>query len=150
MPNVSTNPCYTPEWIYYHYARRKDYLQWCKKNHVDPCPHGGQGLTLRACGKLAGVSQVAIFNWLSVLKIRMRDKGEAQTGDYNHRRYMETTDKEKRQSRDKFFEQYRSGTINIVAGGRRFSNGVEVDRQETLNRRTRQKARKSQLDLKGL
>lgn len=71
------NQCGNEAWLYYHYAMRDEYREWCLANNIKPDPNGGQGLALVACAKLAKVVPYTIFNWLVRYKIRIRDFFEA-------------------------------------------------------------------------
>ena len=138
---ASKNPCCTEDWLYYHYARRDEYLKWCERQRIEPCPNGGQGLTLRACAKLADASRGTIQSWLALFKMKMRGLGESAIEEYNHMYNKSDTPAMRRRKRDKFFEGYRAGKINIVFGNDRFSNGTRVDKAETINRRFNAKIR---------
>ena len=134
------NPCRNAEWLSYHYSRRDDYVSWCEENDVEVCPYGGQGLALTKCGELAGVSAQCISNWLYKFEFGTRSIAEAQLGESNHRYGMRAGVKVRRASRDSFFEEYRAGIINIIMGGRNFSNGKPTTKEETTARRARRRA----------
>lgn len=127
------NPCYNEEWLHYHYSRRDEYLHWCQS---EPCPYGGQGLSLRKCAELAGVTAQTISNWLVYLKIGTRGLAEAQIGEFNHRYGKEPGPQQRRQARDHFFERYRAGLINVVIGDLSFSNGKLTDKTKTSIKKT--------------
>jgi hypothetical protein len=128
----STNPCCDSGWLHYYYSDRKRYLKWCRKNRVEPCDEGGQKLTLHECGALAGVSHQTIANWLSLFKIKTRDLSESKVGKSTKRRVKPP---HRRSQRDRFFEQYRSGSINIIVGSDHYSNGTKVGKEETVSKR---------------
>lgn len=136
---ISKNPCCDEGWLYYYYASRNDYLKWCKKTKTEPCEDGGQKLSTIKCAELAGVSPNTITNWLVLYKMRIRSQAEAQLGTQK----FVASNKLKRKFRDNFFEEYRKGTINMIIGNQRFSNGTRVDKAETINKRfnTRVKGR---------
>lgn len=128
---ISKNPCCDEGWLYYYYADKNDYSKWCKKNKIEPCEDGGQRLSTIKCAELAGVSPNTITNWLVLFKMRIRSQAEAQLGT---QKFVPSA-KLKRQSRDNFFKEYRKGTINMIIGNQRFSNGTRVDKTETINNR---------------
>jgi hypothetical protein len=130
------NPCYTEEWLHYHYSRRDEYLRWCQATSSTPCPHGGQGLSLRSCAELAGVTAQTISNWLAYLKIGTRSLAEAQIGEFNHRYGKSPEADQRRKARDHFFERYRAGLINIVVGNLSFSNGKLADKTKISTEKT--------------
>lgn len=127
---ASKNPCCDEGWLSYYYADRTDYLKWCKKERIVPCEEGGQRLTITKCAELAGVSPNTITNWLASHKMKIRGLSESKIGIKR-----QSTIAERRKTRDKFFEMYRAGTINMIIGNQRFSNGTRVDRTETVNKR---------------
>jgi hypothetical protein len=129
---ISKNPCCDEGWLHYYYADRADYLKWCKKERSKPCDEGGQRLSTTKCSELAGVSPNTITNWLASHKMKIRGRSEAQIGI---KRKRNLTTQERRKNRDKFFKMYRAGTINMIIGNQRFSNGTRVDRTETVNKR---------------
>lgn len=139
----SNNPCCDEGWLYYYYSDREDYLRWCRKNRIKPCNEGGQRLTLQECAELAGVSHQTIVNWLTLFKIKIRDLSESKLGQKK-----KITPELRRLSRDNFFEQYRSGMINIIIGPQRFSNGTRVDKEETLNKRFNKRIRSTSTHIK--
>lgn len=128
---ISKNPCCDNGWLHYYYADRYDYLKWCKIEKIEPCDEGGQRLSLTKCAELAGVSPNTITNWLVLHKMKIRNISEAKTGN----KCRQITIEERRKARDRFFEMYRNGTINMIIGDKRFSNGTRVDRTETVNKR---------------
>jgi hypothetical protein len=129
---MSQNPCFDEGWLYYYYADRKDYLKWCRKENVESCRKGGRRLTLTKCAEIAGVSCYTITNWLTSYKMKTRDLSESQIGVVKQRKLSIET---RRKYRDHFFKMYRNGTINMIMGTQRFSNGKRVDKTETINKR---------------
>ena len=116
----SDNPCCDEDWLYYHYARREDYLEWCEANNVDVDEHGGMGLPLRQCAELAGVVPYTIMNWLAHFKMRIR--GIVESSLLNR----VVTDVTRCRSRDRCFELYRQGKYNL--------NGVRVDKKKARSK----------------
>lgn len=129
--NKSDNPCCDEGWLHYYYAKRDDYLKWCKKNKMAPCDDGGQGLSLHECAALAGVSHQAIHNWLALYKMKARSISDTDR-DKEHKPVSMAR---KRAARDRYFESYRAGKINMTIGQHRFSNGTRVDKAQTINKR---------------
>ena len=128
---VSKNPCCDEGWLSYYYADRKDYIKWCRKEKTPSCEDGGQRLTITKCSEIAGVSPNTITNWLASHKMKIRGLSESNVGTKNRK----LTNAERRRERDRFFKMYRDGTINMIIGNKRFSNGTQVDRAETVNKR---------------
>jgi hypothetical protein len=131
---ASLNPCCDEGWLHYYYADRADYLKWCRKTRIKPCKDGGQRLPTAKCAEHAGVSPNTITNWLTTHKMKIRGTSEAQTGPSNAK-HRELSIAERRKDRDRFFEMYRAGTINMIIGRQHFSNGTRVDKTETVNKR---------------
>jgi hypothetical protein len=73
----SNNPHCSEAWLYYHYATREEYLEWCAETNTIPDTSGGKGWGLVACAKAAGVVPYTIFNWLTKFKMHIRDLGTA-------------------------------------------------------------------------
>lgn len=119
----SQNEFCDEEWLYYHYASRKQYLKWCKKNKQEPCEHGGQSLSVKKCAELAGVVQATIVNWLTKFSIPIRDHRESSIGKLNPQAGRKLSLEERREHRRRYFENYRNGKIVLMIGPYRFSNG---------------------------
>lgn len=79
----SSNRYSNEEWLYYKYATRDQYIDWCMKNSKAPDEEGGCALSLAKCAKLAGVVPYTIYNWLVRFRVPIRDINEAMTGDNN-------------------------------------------------------------------
>jgi hypothetical protein len=131
---MSKNPCCDEGWLNYYYADRNTYTRWCRKEKIKSCDDGGQRLSALKCSELAGVRVNTIINWLAHFKMKIRGISEAQSGP-NNAKCRTKTPKFRREARDRFFERYRAGTINMIVGRHRFSNGTRVDKAETINKR---------------
>lgn len=138
--SASKNPCCDEEWLHYYYADRKTYLKWCRKNKIASCKEGGQRLSALKCAELAGVSSDTIACWLTLYKMEIRGISEAQTGLKIKKNLSVKT---KREHRDRFFRLYRSGKMNLIFGSKRYSNGKEVDREETIIKRFGKRVRRT-------
>lgn len=104
----SDNPCCDEDWLHYHYARREDYLEWCKKNKTESDEFGGMALPLTECAELAGVVPYTITNWLTRFKMRIR--GITESSMLNR----VTTDADRRRRRDAHFELCRQKDLNVL------------------------------------
>lgn len=79
----SVNQSCDEAWLYFNYATRDQYVDWCTKNAKQVDPEGGKALSLAKCSKIAGVVPYTIYNWLARFKIPMRDINEAMSGENN-------------------------------------------------------------------
>lgn len=79
----SINQSCDEAWLYFNYATRDQYVEWCTKNAKPVDPDGGKALSLAKCSKIAGVVPYTIYNWLVRFKIPMRDINEAMSGENN-------------------------------------------------------------------
>lgn len=79
----SANQACDEAWLYFNYATRDQYVEWCTKNAKPVDPEGGKALSLARCSKIAGVVPYTIYNWLVRFKIPMRDINEAMSGENN-------------------------------------------------------------------
>jgi len=99
----SDNSCCNEIWLMEHYADRKQYIRWNKRNSTKSKPGMGKGLTLRECAKLADVkSAYTVYNWLVKYDIAIRDIHEAMAGNRNpfyKKRHSEETKEKIRQAR---------------------------------------------------
>lgn len=99
----SKNDYCNEKWLMEHYADRKQYIKWCKKNKIKVEDGMGKGLTLRECAKLAGVkSAYTVYNWLIKFDIQIRDIHEAMAGERNpfyKKQHSEETKEKIRQAR---------------------------------------------------
>jgi len=124
--------CCSEEWLYYHYSRREEYLEWCKRNDIEPDEHGGQSLSVKACSELAGVVQQTIVNWMTRFKMRIRDHREACSGELHPNFGKRASAAERRICRCRFFEDYRAGKSVIIIGPYIFSNGKFLGTRKTV------------------
>lgn len=79
----SVNQSCDEAWLYFNYATRDQYVEWCTKNAKQVDPEGGKALSLAKCSEIAGVVPYTIYNWLVRFKIPMRDINEAMSGENN-------------------------------------------------------------------
>lgn len=136
-PNRTTNGSLNkdPEWAYYHYAYRSEYLTWCKKNNIEPCEYGGQGLSMTKCAALAGVSYRTCVSSFLKIGIKIRKIGEVNYGLLDVDQISSTV---KRTWRNNYFEKYRQGHLMISVGKYIFKNGKLVGIKTDLDYRTAQ------------
>jgi hypothetical protein len=79
----SNNQSCDEAWLYFNYATRDQYVEWCTKNAKQVDPEGGKAMSLAKCSTIAGVVPYTIYNWLVRFKIPMRDINEAMSGENN-------------------------------------------------------------------
>ena len=111
----SINDCCNEEWLYFHYASRDQYVDWCTKNAKQVKAEGGQALSLAKCAKLANVVPYTIYNWLVHFKIPMRDINEAMAGEGNPFYGRKHSDATKQRIRESYWTKRNQG--NKPEGG---------------------------------
>jgi transposase len=119
----SVNPACSEEWLYYHYATKELYTEWCNKNARQVDLDGGKTHSLAKCAELAGVVPYTIYNWLVRFRIPMRDISEAMTGENNPFYGRKHSDATKARIRDAYWKT-RSEPRSEKAPG---EGGVEED-----------------------
>jgi len=97
----SENQYCDEKWLYYNYATREQYLEWCAVNKYNPELNGGKALTLTECAEIANVVPYTLYNWLLRFHVPIRNMGEAMTGEHNPFYGKKHTDDTKAKLREK-------------------------------------------------
>lgn len=105
----SNNTSCDEGWLYYNYATRDQYVDWCTKNAKPVEPEGGKALSLAKCATIAGVVPYTIYNWLVRYRIPMRDINEAMAGENNPFFGKKHSDATKQKIRESYWKA-RGGT----------------------------------------